>query len=85
MNKTDLIKTLKDLKILPDSISFYTGLDEHGDVMDMIDSHFTYCDLSGVQTQCGVCVARTTDDRWIEFTASDDLIGGHLGRLAGAF
>ncbi len=67
---------IKHNNINPDTISFYTDGD---------DTEFTVCDVTGQAGDCARCTALDMDGNTIEFDALDSIVGGELGRIAGAF
>ena len=83
--KMKVAQWLEENEVNPNTISFYATLNENGDTVDAPDTEFTTCDISGKLATCVNCVALTTDGTLIEFQARDGLVGGALGRAAGAF
>ena len=68
-------KFIKDCEINPNSISLYVDQ----------DTEFGTCDVTGEDGELVRCSALTNDGQFIEFEALDSLVGGELGKLAGAF
>lgn len=66
---------IKSHNINPNTISLY--------VTD--DCEFSTCDILHVACQVAQCTALTYTGELVEFKASDELIGGALGKVAGAF
>lgn len=81
MKRLDLVERLAEMEINPNTISFYQdrdGLDDH-------DTFLSTCDVSGEETMCAGCWALDSNGDPVYFEASEFLIGGILGKLAGAF
>lgn len=89
---------IKDQGIDPKTISFYsmpaescTWLDElerddDDDSPVDVEGHYGTCDITGIQGTVVPCMACLKDSgEIIEFEALESLVGGPLGKLAGAF
>lgn len=67
------------------STSFYQGINENGICEERPDSEFGDCDIDSTYTgQCGYCTM-LIDGQAVELLVGEHLIGGALGRAAGAF
>lgn len=81
MDNTKLVKEwAKENAVNLDTVSFYCDLDG-----EQHDSEYGYCDVSGEQCMVSSCTAALRNGTIIQFDASEDLIGGALGKLARAF
>lgn len=81
MTKNEVAQTLVDMGINADTISFY--VDEEG---DSPDTNFGTCELSGIKGAIVDCAAHALDESGVVyFRAGEWLVGGALGKLAGAF
>lgn len=67
---------IKNNNINPATISLYVDGD---------DVYRADCDITWDTGKCGRCTALTFDGILIEFDALDAVIGGELGKVAGAF
>ena len=76
-------------EINPESIAFYSRLIEWAadrcTIIDEPDTCFTFCDVSGLRGDCVHCTALFLDGRVCNLLILDSLVGGAVGRLAGAF
>lgn len=76
MNSKELAKLLIELDLDIKTFSFF--------IED--DTDFDYCDITGEKCETAKCMALTLSDRSLVYLDIDqNLISGHLGRLAGAF
>ena len=82
MNKKQVVELLVAMDINKDTISFCETLEGESP-----DSEFSWCDITGVQGNVFNCTACSISDPnlIVEFQALDTLIGGALGKAAGAF
>jgi hypothetical protein len=86
MNKRELIEALDAMGIRANTMSFYTRLTDNKDGHeDAPDAEFGTCEISGMRGSVAYCLALNSDGEIIELMVSEELIGGHLGKLAGAF
>ncbi len=81
MTLNEMKELLKHQDINVNTISFYTNA--AGD--DCSDSFFSHCDLTGELTMVSTCSALNMHGQVVEFDVDDNLIGGVLGKIAGAF
>lgn len=71
----------KENSVNLETVNFYENLEG-----SQPDSEYGCCDISGVSCNVSWCTAGLTDsDETFEFQACENLIGGALGKLAGAF
>lgn len=64
-----------------DTLSFYT--DECGDDVD--DTEYGVCDISNKRCMVVTCTCLDDNRDIVELQISEDLVGGVVGKLAGAF
>lgn len=76
----DVEQWLIDQDVDERTISFYCNADG-----DSPDSNFGRCDISGLKGSVAYCMALTNTGEVLEFSAGEWLVGGVLGRIAGAF
>jgi len=82
MTKKELTQALKDLGGLrPNTASFF--VDESGN--EQSDGSFTCCELCGVKNTCFGVTMLDKKDNIVFIEICEQHIGGHLGKLAGAF
>jgi hypothetical protein len=82
MKKSKLKLILKEMNIDPCTISFYCDADGS----DKTDAEFGLCDITGEECVIVGCRALSLLGREeIYFEASENLVSGSLGELAGAF
>lgn len=77
---------LKEMGLNPDTISFYSTYNsDTKECEDSNDVEFGECEISGIVGNLVNCCASDTDGEIHNFQAGEWLVGGHLGKLAGAF
>ena len=85
MTKLQVLARLKEMGIAGSTISFYSKI-ENGESVEVEDTFFGDCEISG---ECGdivQCVALAEDLKTIvHFQAGTWMVPGHLGKIAGAF
>jgi hypothetical protein len=81
MSIKELRETLAIDGIRPETFSFYVDADGN----DQPDTSFGVCDLSGERGALVGCRALNKDGEIVFLEVGEWLVGGHLGRLAGAF
>lgn len=67
------------------TISFYVARPDDDSTEPDVDPEFGTCDISGKKAMVAWCAAMLNNGEEFYFQASDELIGGALGKIAGAF
>ncbi len=80
MKNSEVKQWFKDNEVNPKTISFYTTKDGESP-----DSQYSTCDITGETCSVADCIALTLDNEVIDLQISENLIGGIIGKLAGAF
>lgn len=81
MSKSKVLARLKEMGLKPETISFYCDKDGN----ECPDTTYADCEISGEVGMVVDCIALGTNGKVYSFQALDSLVGGALGKLAGAF
>lgn len=86
MKKSEVLARLSEMGLQGSTVSFYSTYDaDKGECIERPDTSFGDCEISGIVGQIVDCTALGDDGKVHNFQAGEWLVGGHLGRIAGAF
>jgi hypothetical protein len=80
MSKSKVLVRLNEMGLRPETISFYCDKDGN----ERPDTTFALCEISGEIGMVVDCIALGINGEVYSFRALDSLVGGVLGKLAGA-
>lgn len=84
MSTNQVLARLKEMGLRPESISFYSTYNGE-ECIESPDVSFADCEISGETGDIVDCCALGTDGKIHNFQAGEWLVGGPLGKIAGAF
>lgn len=86
MKKSQVLARLAEMGIQGSTISFYSTYDrETKECVEISDTSFGDCEISGVVGDLVDCCALADDGTIVNFQAGTWLVFGPLGKIAGAF
>jgi hypothetical protein len=86
MKRSEVLARLKEMGLRGETISFYSTYDrEKDECVESPDTSFGDCEISSLVGNIVDCCALGDDGKIYNFQAGEWLVGGALGKIAGAF